>query len=129
MDSIETIITGAMMGALDGTLNPPGVSLARIAVSNAVQRAISCQSPTKCGRVLDQSSAALFSFGEDAEHGAMVVCGKCMSKWEDFSRELSQDKDMVVTVETWRGASKITPGPVAIDGEQLDLLNPDGGGK
>ena len=73
MNGIESIITSAMMGALDGTLNPPGVSLARIAVSNAVQRAISCQSPTKCGRVLDQSSAALFSFGEDAEHGQFVV--------------------------------------------------------
>ena len=109
MNGIESIITSAMMGALDGTLNPPGVSLARIAVSNAVQRAISCQSPTKCGRVLDQSSAALFSFGEDAEHGQFVVCAGCQSKWEEFSRGLSQDKDMVVTVETWRGASKITP--------------------
>lgn len=128
MSSFEEIVMDGVLAGQAGDAEGVSKQVARASVKMAVMRAMFCQGPvtrsSACGRILDQRSAALFSFGEKGEHGMLVVCGKCQARWEDFSTELSNSKGFPVLVETWRGARLITPQAPEVDG-QLELPGGD----
>lgn len=119
----ETLIFDAICARADNDTHGQTLTESKLSVQMAVRTAIRCQCATGCKRVLDQRTASLFSFGEDAQHGMTVICGTCSPRWIQFSRDLAGDKGIPTTVETWLGVERITPGPVLMAGEQLDLFN------
>ena len=119
----EVHASDAMMAALGGDTHARDVAIAKASITAAVQTAITCQCKTGCRRILDVRTASLFSFGEDASHGMIAICGSCSPRWIAFSRDLSRDRGIDTTVETWLGVQHITQSAPVITGEQLDLFN------
>ena len=119
----EVHASDAIIAALGGDTHARDVAISKASITAAVQTAITCQCKTGCRRVLDVRTASLFSFGENASQGMIAICGACSPRWIAFSRDLSRDRGIDTTVETWLGVEHITQTAPVITGEQLDLFN------
>ena len=112
----------AIVANQDGDTAECETQVSKMSITMAVQNAITCQCKTGCRRVMDARTASLFSFGEDAEHGMIAVCGSCSPRWIQFSQDLSEDKGIGSKVETWLGVQSIGPSTPASDDGQMDIF-------
>ena len=106
MSSYEQLIGEAILG----TDEDRETSERRIGVKMAVSRAMFCQVPN-CGKVLDQSSAALIEFWSahicenhcegDPDMGMIVVCPSCILEIKKIKLPPGHDTD--AKIDTWNG--------------------------
>ncbi len=103
MSSFEYLIGSALLGS-DADRD---LSLVRVAVKSAVISRITC----RCGAVLDQSDAVLFSDGSQAgRHGRSlaVVCPSCFDRCgADEIRRAAAASRLGLFACTWNGETQL----------------------
>ena len=106
MSSYEQLIGQALLG----TDQDRETSERRLGVKMAVSRAMFCQVPS-CGKVLDQSTAALIEFWStdiaevyrhgEPDMGMIVVCPSCTPEIKKIKLPPGHETD--AKIDTWNG--------------------------